>query len=409
MNFLVINQPTGNRGDEAAHRALIRALSTRFPDATIRIVFMGVGQSSFEGLQVHASNVVYENVPIRHIQQLSKLAFLFHFRWLLTHLRSGYRHLRRRIREADWVISAPSGICLGPFRSWYMLLVDWMVLQEEKPFAYYSPSFGPKPEGQRGDGLFWRECVKVLKRFDFLSIRDAKTMKFADALRLSYVPSIDTAFLDSPAEPIPQEVATKVGNQYVVFVPNSLTWHVAYRDASQDVIDGFYFRVMDLLAKHFPQSRIVLLPQLYGRGDGGDHAYFLRLRKRYAHPERIEVLPDTLTSDMQQAIVANARFVVGARYHSIVFAINNAVPFCALSYEHKMQGLLKTLGAEDCMLDIQQLGKEAASLSTLLHKFGILLETGNFDPSRLQLAASRMAMNCFDSFSKKLNINNRNC
>lgn len=30
-------------------------------------------------------------------------------------------------------------------------------------------------------------------------------------------------------------------------------------------------------------------------------------------------------------------FVNGARYHSIVFAINNGVPFIALSYELKCQ------------------------------------------------------------------------
>lgn len=408
MNFLIVNQPTGNRGDEAAHRALVRALSARFPEAVIRIVFMGVGQASFEGLQVHAPNVVYENVPIRHIQKFAKWAFLFRFRWLLTHFRSGYRLLRKRIREADWVISAPSGICLGPFRSWYMLLVDWMVVQEKKPFAYYSPSFGPEPEGQKGDRLFWRECVKMLKRFDFLSIRDAKTMTFADGLGLRYVPAIDTAFLDAPAEPIPQEVAAKLGDKYVVFVPNSLTWHVAYHHASQEDIDVFYFHIMDLLAKRYPTAKIVLLPQLYGRVNGGDHGYFLRLRERYAHPERIEVLPDTLTSDIQQAIIAKAQLVVGARYHSIVFAINNAVPFCALSYEHKMQGLLKSLGAEDCMLDIQQLGMAPDSTSKLLEDFGILLGTGHADPSHLQSEASCMAVNCFASFSKSLGANGRN-
>lgn len=401
MNILIVNQPTGNRGDESAHRALVRALSRRYPEANIRIAFMGVSKSSFEGLQIQASNVHYENIPIRHIQTLAKWAFLFHFRWLLPLLRQGYRRLRKRIREADVVVSAPSGICLGPFRSWYMLLVDWMVVQGGKPFAYYSPSFGPKPEGQRGDGLFWRECVKVLKRFDFLSIRDAKTMKFADDLGLHYVPSIDTAFLDSPSEPVPQGVAAKIGDQYVVFVPNSLTWHVAYRNASQEVIDGFYFRVMDLLAKRFPQARIVLLPQLYGRGNGGDHAYFLRLRERYAHPERIEVLPETLTSDMQQAIVAKAQLVIGARYHSIVFAINNAVSFVSLSYEHKMTGLLDVLGLGMASVDIQSLGLSRDSAQRALEK----VETALANPVSVEKArdkARTIATACFEAFGKTM-------
>lgn len=405
MNFLVINQPTGNRGDESAHRALVRALHTRFPDAVIRIVFMGVGQASFEGLQVHAPNVVYENVPIRHIQQLAKWSFWFHFRWLLTHIRSGYRRLRRRIREADWVISAPSGICLGPFRSWYMLLVDWMVAQEKKPFAYYSPSFGPQPHGQKGDALFWSECIRILKNFDFLSIRDAKTMKYADEIGLKYEPAIDTAFLDAPRAAIPPDLSARLGGKYMVFVPNSLTWHVAYRGISQETIDSFYLLLFDVLHKKHPDLKMALLPQLYNRPRGkGDFDYFLHLQSRWSHPESIVVLPETCNSDLQQAIVAQSELVVGARYHSIVFAINNAVPFVSLSYEHKMSGLLKTLDAETRSLDIQRLGSSGVSGEALADAFAGLLEQPPPPPASLQSKARQIACSCFDSFSRFLEM-----
>lgn len=401
MNILIVNQPTGNRGDEAAHRALVRALSHRYPEASIRIVFMGVSKSSFEGLQVRAPNVSYENIAIRHIQKLAKWSFILRFRWLLTHLRKGYRQLRQRIREADWVVSAPSGICLGPFRSWYMLLVDWMVLQEKKPFAYYSPSFGPQPAGKTGDGLFWSECVKVFRSFDFLSIRDAKTMKFADDLGLRYVRSIDTAFLDSPQAEIPAELQAKLGDDYVVFVPNSLTWHVAYRDVPQETVDEFYLEIIDLLEWRFPAAKIAFLPQLYGRANGGDHAYFLRLKDRCPRPERIEVLPENCDSDIEQAIVARSKFVVGARYHSIVFAINNAVPFVSLSYEHKMTGLLETLDMSAASADIQSLGRDSHQIEKALAQI-----RSNFEHFPSVEAAHRrareIAAQCFEKFAMDL-------
>ena len=69
---------------------------------------------------------------------------------------------------------------------------------------------------------------------------------------------------------------------------------------------------------------------------------------------RITVIEDIYSSDIQQAIIARSQFVIGVRYHSVVFAINNTVPFIALSYEHKIAGLLETLGKQDCMVDIQE-------------------------------------------------------
>lgn len=68
---------------------------------------------------------------------------------------------------------------------------------------------------------------------------------------------------------------------------------------------------------------------------------------------RIVVIDDIYSSDIQQTIIAYSQLVVGARYHSVVFSLNNAVPFIALSYEHKISGLLETLDKVDCMVDIQ--------------------------------------------------------
>lgn len=40
-------------------------------------------------------------------------------------------------------------------------------------------------------------------------------------------------------------------------------------------------------------------------------------------------------------MIRNARFVVGVRYHSIIFAINTSAPFLCLSYEDKMKFTLE--------------------------------------------------------------------
>ena len=53
-----------------------------------------------------------------------------------------------------------------------------------------------------------------------------------------------------------------------------------------------------------------------------------------------------------QAVIAGSKCVVGARYHSIVFAINNDVPFVTLNYENRILGMLEALGKQDRVVDI---------------------------------------------------------
>ena len=80
----------------------------------------------------------------------------------------------------------------------------------------------------------------------------------------------------------------------------------------------------------------------------------LKLKKLVCGDEII-VLDERYSSDIQQCIMKNARLVIGARYHSIVFALNNGVPFISLSYEHKMKGLLETIGGIQNMVDIENI------------------------------------------------------
>ena len=39
MNILIVNQPLRNRGDESAHRALVRSILQVLPNAHIRVLY----------------------------------------------------------------------------------------------------------------------------------------------------------------------------------------------------------------------------------------------------------------------------------------------------------------------------------------------------------------------------------
>ena len=348
-NILVINQPLGNRGDESAHRALMRALNKNWPETKITVLVSFDYKNNVDAIkECHQNN---EYVVINHPHNY-RMVQVMKFLMVLGLVRVGlYVHpfLRRYApyyRQADLVICAPGGICMGGFQDWLHLFMLHLAKVFGKRLVYYSRSFGPFPVRTLGNRRFRRLSLEMLEYFSFLSIRDAKTMRLADELGISYVPSIDTAFLDTPQVPVPSAVQAKLREDYIVFVPNSLTWHYAYKSIPQERIDAFYWTIMDKLHERYPSWQIVMLPQLYGRGVQGDYGYFQKLREQFQHKESVAVLPDVYGSDVQQGIIRDAKLVIGVRYHSIVFAINQGVPFMALCYEHKMEGLLEELSLQ---------------------------------------------------------------
>ncbi len=404
MKILLINQPIENRGDESAHRGLVRALVGSIPAVQIVCVFLGARAESVRQMAVSSPNVKYVIIPMRRgTYRLPALALQTHLWRPVAALHPAYRQLKQYMRDADYVINAPGGICMGGFQSWGHILYLMLAREAGKPTAYYSRSFGPFRIATRTDRLFKRYSLSLLKSFDFLSIRDQKTMELADNLGLHYVPAIDTAFLHVPEVVIPTEVREATGTDYTVFVPNSLVWHTDYHRSDSSRINNFFLKTLDLLLAKRPESKIVMLPQLYNLGDLGDEPYFESLRCRSSLPERIVVLPDSIGSDIQQAIIAKAGFVVGARYHTIVFAINNRVPFVAFTYEHKIAGLLDVLHLEDRQIDIGDLGKSTFDDSATFNALTRLLNHSK----PLDVAANRarkIANDCFQALITRLTV-----
>jgi glycosyltransferase involved in cell wall biosynthesis len=169
------------------------------------------------------------------------------------------------------------------------------------------------------------------------------TAELADKLNLKYIQSVDTAFLDTPKAEISDDILKVINKEkFIVFVPNSLTWHITYKNRKQEDIDLFFVEILKILLQK--NNKILMLPQLskYVMYPEPNYVYFCKL-KNMVNNDNVIVLNDTYSSDIQQKIIEKADCVVGARYHSIVFAINNSVPFISLSYEHKMTGLLELL------------------------------------------------------------------
>lgn len=405
MNILIVNQPPFNRGDESAHKGLIRTIIKQFPGVQIRVMCPSYNAESIRQYRVHSECVSYITDPMGYIGYGFLSWHGLTLSNILQSLRPSFKKYKRIYEWADVVLCAPGGICMGGFQDWDHLNHLALAKIFKKPLVYYGRSFGPFPTETEKNRAFKKLSLEMLHYFSFLSIRDHKTELLADEFGIPYVSTVDSAFLDSPQVEIPYEVLRAIGSKpYMVFVPNYLLWHYAYkgRIRHETVID-FYSRMMDVIWKVTPEINIVMLPQLFG---GNEYPFidveFFRELAKGKNDSRVIVLPDCYSSDIQQTIIRDAKYVIGARYHSIVFSINQGVPCVALSYEHKINGLLESIGKTEWCVDFSKALDTSENQEKCLEEVQELISNLSVD-TNIQLIAKNKANACFEKFLAFLN------
>ena len=354
MKIAIINQPLANRGDEAAHKAFVRRLAAALPDCQIDVIFLYALQENVDAIKVEAENVRYIIMPRWRIMGVPlKMAF-FTGIFGLSYLHPTLRRFRNTLKEYNSVICAPGGICMGGFMDWSHIWTLTVAKKLKKPIFYWGRSIGPFSDETYKKKVFKKYSYDLLHYFSYISLRDSTSVKLAKEIGITVDEVVDSAFLETPVAEIPSALQAELaGGEYIVFVPNELTWHYRYSSVPKENIDGFYLKIIAMLEQKFPNEKIVMLPQTYN-SFVDDYAYFEKL-KAASKNENIIVVDETQNSDVQQKIIAGSKLVIGARYHSVVFAINNQIPFIALSYEHKIKGLLEKLGFTQNMVEIQDI------------------------------------------------------
>lgn len=356
MVIAIINQPLKNHGDEAAHKAFVRQLAKKLPEVSFEVLFLNSNKIDIDSMNVHIQNVKYVNCV-----GINKAVTRF-MRWSLK-----YRNLKiakihpllarymNILKKYDYVICAPGGICMGGFMSWSHVWQLYVATSINKPIAYWSRSIGPFTELDKEHKLFKIISEELIKQFDYIGLRDIVSYKLANKYRDTCKLVVDSVFLEKPENELIEKIKNDyVTSKYMVFVPNQLKWHYKYENILQEDIDEFYLKILECVFSRYPNITVLMLPQLYNT-DRSDYKYFISLKEKSSYKDKIVIVDENINSNIQQSVIANAEFVIGARYHSVIFAINNEVPFISLSYEHKMRGILELLELQMHQVDIEEI------------------------------------------------------
>lgn len=387
MKIAILNQPLGNRGDEAAHRALIRRLLQAFPEYQIDVIFLNKKQEMINDFIVNSNRVNYINIC--GIEQASvkcmKLT-MFHNNLIFTKLHPLLRKFEKTIINYNCVICAPGGICMGGFMNWAHIWQLYLAMKHHIKTIYWGRSIGPFDDYEFDHVQFKKISCELLNYFDYISLRDEVSIKIAKSMNIQTDLTVDSAFLETPNSSIPDRISKLIGTApYVVYVPNELKWHYKYKEYSKEYIDDFNLFILEKIFSIFPDHHVVMLPQTC-RTTINDYKYFISIKDKSKNKDRIIVVDENQSSDIQQIIIKNSSFVVGARYHSIIFALNNNVPFLSLSYEHKMKGILEILNLTDQQIDLEESLKNRNFRINNTQRIDYLLNNGAAHPKELIMA-----------------------
>ncbi len=373
VRVTITNSHSNNRGDEAAQRSLVRMLRRVAPDAELTVLTAWpAGLDLGEGVRVRRTFAAIDRAfPFFHLP--------FILAWML--LRRGGVSMRwlarlypavgamEELARADVVISAPGGPYIGDLyrrheigeHLLHLFIARWF----GKPVMIYGPSMGPFRIRRRNALRRW-----ILRRVQIITLRDPISAAYLDELRIAgpvVEVAADSAF-QCPVEVDPARVDRILAEMNLLdpddprplvgFTPAGARWNFK-QDRAAATRQDQYIRIMAEALDRMVESydcRVIIFPQLYGRNS--DLPLIESIAACCRRREHLRILPASLDSDVQQAVMQRLEIMVGNRYHSVVFALKARVPTVCIAYEHKSVGVMNEAGLGDYVLDVTTMSRD---------------------------------------------------
>lgn len=295
--------------------------------------------------------------------RLSGILLAARYKWVSLLLRKETRSSLENFRNADLIVYKGGGFlhAHGEFRSpyyvWQQLFYFRLALSLGKPLIVLPQSFGPF----RGPTVA-KQVKSVMKRCCYLSARENLSAQALDELLGAPVPvRRDLGFYLEPA-PIEEvslvEVATR-GHHFpeMDFVGITARPYRFPGESGGAARLDRYLNSMAGLLDHI--GRLGYLPMLVTHCSGpstheDDRVALREIWNRSNAPAKwVEIQGDCR---QLMAFYGTLRFLVGTRFHSVVFAQALGVPSMAISYGgNKAMGIMDDLGLGDYVADISSL------------------------------------------------------
>lgn len=359
MKILIPNATSPkNLGDQAMLEVLLAIIKLAHPDAKIIVhSFDSALQKILAVAKVDEtlySFCVFDNKS--WVSRLFRISCLFSFYFLNKFGLNFFPHSRLQqlvndYIQADRIIFVGGGYLRsqkGITQSLNLLMLAAMFkfASLSKAKTIVSPiSFGPF-------AYKWQErlCAWLLKKFDFVSVREI----YSYEVLKKYLPAVvllsDLALLTPPSNRILNSEKLVVG-----FTMRKWLRGVA----AQAFLES---SVVEALADFAQSTGAIIQPIVQvDAPEFGDQDLAVVKRMRQALVAKSvsvrEIKKAVLVKEAKQ-IYAGIDMLLGMRMHSNILAATQGTPFIAISYEHKTEGIARDLGLEKFCVKAEKVNKQ---------------------------------------------------
>jgi colanic acid/amylovoran biosynthesis protein len=354
-----------NAGDAALLSALIGQVHIAFPDADV--AFAGLEDPNEHAGFESARNVGSlrrwagdENVsrPRRVGRKTAAVGIGLlppaALRWLAR--RPGGREPLGEIQaiaEADLVVGLGGGYLngsaslAGTLNVLFLLLPLWLATRLHRPTVLAPQSYGPF--GRRAQVRLVRFCLNrvtcVVAREDI----SVGQLRAAGVHSHRVQRGVDSAFALRPEQ---EPVRAGAGDGHPRVGITARAW---LPEPAQQSYERSLAGLTDWL-----QGRgavVTLVPQVTSDYHGDDDRLVSRRVASYCTSSP-DIIDTRLDHRALRALYADLDFVVGTRFHSVIFSLTAGTPALAIEYEHKTSGIMSDLGLNEWVIPITEVTTE---------------------------------------------------
>ncbi len=408
MQVLITHAYTrSNKGDAAILSVLLRQVVKAFPKATVKISTFDDPKKNktFEHSQTISSFLYlivfqYKNKAIKacyasyiiFVTVLWALVYRY-FSWELnTILSTPIRKIIQEFKNSDLIIPIGGGYIRskpGIADTVNLLLVLHPIeisLLLAKPVILYSQSIGPFY-----NGLQTFMARLVLNRTRLIMVREDHSLKTLRAIGINQhivTRTVDAAFLFPGvhhSKSIFQPYRKKLASKTIV----GITVRQWLGSQEQHKYEQAFAEFINMMASS-NMYIFILIPQVSSKlHHDDDRQVAQRIMHAIKNKQYVINLSGNYSHHQVKAMYQNLDFIIGTRFHSVIFALTSYVPALAIEYEYKTSGIMKDLHLNQWVMPI-----EAVTAKRLYSKFMNLVQAKtsykktlhNYLPSYIQQA-----------------------